>query len=72
MKTISVRVNEEESKIFDGYSKIKNVPISTLLKEALFSAIEDEYDLKVIKEYEEDTKNGDVEFIPFSEIEKYV
>ena len=34
MSTITVRLNNEEKKIFQEYARFKNSPLSTLMKEA--------------------------------------
>ena len=38
--------------------KLHGIPLSTLFKQSLEERIEDEIDMKIIKEYEEDVKNG--------------
>ncbi|KIX90454.1 translation repressor RelB [Staphylococcus microti] len=60
MTTITVRLNESEEALFNGYSEISGQSISTLLKKALTKQMEDEYDLKAYKEayeiYQKDTQ----------------
>lgn len=70
MSTITVRLNSDEAKAYKEYAKFKNVPLSTLMKEALEEKIEDEIDLKAILDYEERLKNNEVEYIPFDEVKK--
>jgi len=70
MSTITVRLNRDEAKAYKEYAKFKNVPLSTLMKEALEEKIEDEIDLKAILDYEERLKNNEVEYIPFDEVKK--
>lgn len=70
MSTVTVRLNEEEKRLFDEYAKLNNKPLSTLLKESLEQRIEDEVDLKAILEYEESLKNNEVEYISFDEVKK--
>lgn len=70
MSTITVRLNEEEERIYKEYSEFKNIPLSTLMKGALEEEIEDEVDLKAILAYEQRLENGDVEYIPFDEVKK--
>ncbi len=70
MSTITVRLNSDEARIYKEYAKFKNVPLSTLMKEALEEKIEDEMDLKAILDYEERLKNNEVEYIPFDEVKK--
>ena len=52
MATITVRLSEEEKKVFNDYAKLHNLPLSTLFKRSLEEKIEDEMDVKRIKEYE--------------------
>jgi predicted DNA-binding protein len=70
MSTITVRLNSEEARIYKEYAEFKNIPLSTLMKEALEEKIEDEIDLKAILSYEERLKNNDVEYISFDEVKK--
>ena len=70
MSTITVRLNSDEAKAYKEYAKFKNVPLSTLMKEALEEKIEDEIDLKAILDYEERLKNNEVEYISFDDVKK--
>ena len=55
---ISVRVSDEEEKAFKNFSKLYGRPVSSLMKEAFIRKIEDEYDMKIIEEYERDVAAG--------------
>jgi predicted DNA-binding protein len=70
VNTITVRLNKDEAKIYKEYAEFKNMPLSTLMKEALESKIEEEIDLKAIIAYEERLKENEVDFIPFDEVKK--
>ena len=70
MSTITVRLNSEEARIYKEYAEFKNVPLSTLMKEALEEKIEDEIDLKAIFAYEERLKGGELEYISLHEVKK--
>lgn len=70
MSTITVRLNSDEEKFYKEYAEFKNVPLSTLMKEALQEKIEDEIDLKAILAYEQRLENNEVEYISFDEIKK--
>lgn len=70
MTTITVRLNKDESRLYREYAKFKNLPLSTLMKEALEEKIEDELDLKAILTYEERLKEGKVENISLDQVEK--
>lgn len=53
MKTITVRLNEEESRAFNAYAKLNDIALSTLLKKTLEEKMEDEFDMSAIAEYED-------------------
>ena len=52
MSTVTVRLNSEESELFNSYAELHDIPLSTLFKETLIEKMEDDLDLKLIKEYE--------------------
>ncbi len=58
--TISVRLNEEDTKLIKSYAKINNISLSDLIRNAILEKIEDEYDLecykKALEEYKKDPK----------------
>lgn len=70
MSTITVRLNQMEQKIFEEYAKLHDMPLSTLLKQALEEKIENELDLDIIKAYEEDIKNDDMVVYSHDEVKK--
>ena len=70
MSTITVRLNSEESRIYKEYAEFKNIPLSTLMKEALEEKIEAEIDLKAILAYEEKLNKDEVEYVSFDEVKK--
>ena len=55
--TISVRLNEDDTRLMKIYAEMNNISLSDLIRNAVIEKIEDEYDLecyeKAIKEYEE-------------------
>lgn len=53
MKTITVRLNEEESRAFNAYAELNDIALSTLLKKTLEEKMEDEFDMSAIAEYED-------------------
>ena len=55
---ISVRVSDEEKEAFNKFSKLYDKPISSLMKEFFIQRIEDEYDMKIIEQYEKDVAAG--------------
>ena len=58
--TISVELNNDDTKLFEQYAKTHNITLSELVRNAVIEKIEDEYDLecyeKAIKEYNENPK----------------
>lgn len=52
MAHISLRVSEEEKEWMESYAEINGISLSDALKLALLEKMEDEHDLKIIKEYE--------------------
>lgn len=59
MKTITVRLNEEETKAFNAYAALNDMPLSTLLKKTLEEKMEDEFDMLSILEYQTE-KEGEM------------
>lgn len=57
---ISVRLNEEDTKLIKTYAKINNISLSDLIRKAVLEKIENEYDLeyykKAVEEYEKNPK----------------
>ena len=56
--TISVRLNEEETKVMKAYADINNMSLSDLIRIAVLEKIEDEYDLKSYKKAIEEYKRN--------------
>ena len=58
--TISVRLNDEDTRLMKHYAEMNNMSLSDLIRTAVIEKIEDEYDLecyeKEIKEYEGNPK----------------
>ncbi len=55
---ISIRLNNQDEKLFKSYAKSKNMSLSQLFKNAVFEKIEDEYDLQVYREAIEEYNNN--------------
>lgn len=68
MSTVTVRLNEEEERIFKEYARLMNMPLSTLLKQTLEEKLEDEFDMQLIAEYEKDLQNNRVEILSHEEV----
>jgi len=53
-----------------NYSKMHGINLSDAIKEAFFEKLEDEYDLKVIREYEAEKAKGNIKYYSLDEVEK--
>ncbi len=60
--TISVRLNDEDSKLFKKYAEMNNMTISELVRQAIMERIEDEYDLNLYHEAMEEFKKNPVTY----------
>lgn len=70
MSTTTIRLNDEEEKAFNEYAKLYGIPLSTLFKKSLEEKIENEIDMKTISRYEDNIKNGCVEFYSHDQVKK--
>ena len=63
--TISVRLNERDTKLIKAYAEMNDISLSDLIRNAVLEKIEDEYDLecynKAIEEYKKDPKTYTLE-----------
>ena len=60
--TISVRLNEEDTKLIKAYAEMNNTTISDLIRNAIIEKIEDEYDLKCYEKAIEEYKKNPVTY----------
>lgn len=44
--TISLRLNNEDTKLFKKYAEMNGITVSELIRQSVLEKIEDEYDLK--------------------------
>ena len=65
---VSVRVTDSEKNLLDRVSKIYGCGVSSLMKRLAFEKLEDEYDLKVIEEYERKKAAGELILRPIEEL----
>ena len=56
--TITIRLDEIEKEVIKNYVNNKSLTISKFMKKIILDYIEDEYDLKVYKEYLKEKENG--------------
>lgn len=68
MKTVSVRLNEEETRIFEAYADLMGIPLSTLFKLTMEEKLQDELDIKIIQEYEKRKLEGKLETLSLEEV----
>ena len=48
--TISMRLNDNDSKLIKAYADMHGLTVSELMRESVLDRIEDEYDLKIFEE----------------------
>ena len=65
---ISVRINEKEAEILNQAAAIYGCAVASLLKRLALEKLEDEYDMQVIKKYEEERRKGKVKIYPIEEL----
>ena len=70
MSMITLRVSEEEKELLQRYADFTGVSLSEFIKSRVLESIEDEYDLKMIEEYDKNKKNYDTEFYTLDEVKK--
>ena len=70
--TVTIRLNEEERKIFDEYSKVYKGGISTMIKQLALEKLQDEYDLATVARFEKGMKDGTITIRPYKELLKEV
>ena len=61
---ITIRVSEKEKQMISAVSTLNNCGISTWVKNTIFEKLKDEYDLKVIKEYENEKRKCLTKYTP--------
>ena len=70
MSMITLRVSEEEKELLQRYADFTGVSLSEFIKSRVLESIEDEYDLKMIEEYDKNKKNYDTEFYTLDEVKR--
>ena len=64
MKTVSVRLNEEEERAFSAYATIMGLPLSTLFKKLMEERLEDAFDLKITEDFSDQHARSEMETRP--------
>ena len=62
-RVVSVRFNENEINALNNIADTHGVGLSTMIKTLALEKLSDDYDIKVIKEYEEFKKNKKIELV---------
>lgn len=70
MAHVSLRVSDQEKNWMESYAKTQGVNLSDAIKAAFFEKLEDEYDLKIIKEHEEKKAKGNMKYFSLAEVKK--
>ena len=70
MTTLTIRLNQEEEKIFNSVANLYGGKLSTAIKQLALEKIEDEYDIQLIKDFEEREERNEVNLISFDELKK--
>lgn len=66
--TVGFRVNEDERRILQEISTMYGGNISKMIKTMIFERIEEDYSLKVIKDYEKEKSKGNLELKHINEL----
>lgn len=48
--TVSIRLNDEDEKLFKSYAEANNISLSELFRSAVMEKIEDEYDVEIYRQ----------------------
>ena len=70
MPHVTMRVTEEEKNWMEGYASVLGVNLSDAIKNVFFEKLEDEYDLKIVREHEERKIKGLVKYYSLDEAKK--
>lgn len=68
--TVTIRLNDEEKKIFTESSKVYKGGLSTMIKQLALEKLQDEYDLAAAERFESGISDGSVTIRPYSELLK--
>ncbi len=70
MSTLTIRLNKDEEKLFNSVAGLYGGKLSTAIKQLALEKIEDEYDVTLIKEFEEREDRNEVNLISFDELKE--
>ena len=66
--TATLRLDETEKAIIQNYANSKGMTMSEFMKKVVLDYIEDEYDLKIYKEYLKEKANGTLKTYSHKEV----
>ena len=59
---ISLRLNDQDAKLFRKYAELKGMSVSELVRQSVFEKIEDEYDLEAYEKARADYQENSVTY----------
>ena len=62
MNTVTLQLNDEEQSILARAAKIYDGDIPSMMKQLVFEHLEDEFDLRIIADYEARERRGETEY----------
>ena len=65
---ISVRVSDSEQELLNKASAVYGCGVSSLIKRLVFEKLEDEFDLRMIEDYERQKQDGTLKTRPAGEL----
>ena len=65
---ITIKLDETEKEIIQNYANNKGLTMSEFMKKVVLDYIEDEYDLKIYKEYLKEKENGTLKTYSHKEV----
>jgi len=68
--TVTIRLNDEEKRVFTEYSKIYKGGLSTMIKQLALEKLQDEYDLALAETFDSGISTGSITIRPYSELLK--
>lgn len=69
--TISLRLNDDDTKLIRAYAEMNGITISELFRRSVMERIEDEYDLKAYEEAMNEYKDNPVSYT-LEEVEREI
>ena len=70
MSNITLRLTDEEREILNSVAHLYGGKLSTAIKTILFEKIEEDYNLKIVKDFEKREKENKVELVSLSDFRK--